>query len=563
MSRVPLRQQRSSVTRSRSGRTSIQGFLRKAQLCILIAGILPLRGPNLPARVNILGRISKVVPFAGVTVGYFSRNRTYRQAETFISDRKQYYDGLRETARGQLVDRHVTSLRGSQVAAYIKLVALIEQQRTAELNVAEARKKAAREQFHARIEESAQYAIMGSRLAQDLIGAMKTGVGSAQQLLERAVNAVVPGGAGALRDLARARQFAQQLSLVGGAVGGETGYKLRQLGDRIAKTIDQSGGEIRPAIEQMRGDLRQLNQGLDALGKVGRAPSAGEVITRVSARVLPGGKAPDSPAIDAALELLSKLEMGNASLKQAGRAARMQGLVARCAALGKAYKDQLQALREAADAGEISPSLLAKCLALQRGQLQQIGRQMIPKPEPDPPAPSKPAALPRVTAEGQFTETVTGSGNDSVAMGTTFQLTADLAAGTISGTLKGSRTTHNNPIQCIEQTNPSLVYDSGTVDYTDSYTASFSGSLEPKSGAFTISIAPKGNTTDRKTKPFTVERCLHYNAAPAPGSNPFTGVGTISGFVRADGSIEFTTRWLAGAVTTSGTWSGTGAVILP
>ncbi len=555
---VKLRMDHSSFWR----RDAIGRFLRKAQLCLLIAAVLPLNGPVVVVRAPIIGRISDVVPFLGIFVGLKHRNQVYRNAEQFISERNQYYDGLRETLRTQLIQRQVHGLRPSQVAAYVKTVALLEQQRAVELKVAEARKRGARAEFLARVEESVTYAILGSRLAQGLIGAMKDGVGSAQQALDRALGSITGGASDVLRDLQRIRNIASQLALVGGAVGGDTGYRLREVSDRIVKTIDQPGKEARSILESVRGELQGLNKDLDALAKVARAPSAGEVAAQVVARLPPGGKAPENVSIETIAGLLSRLEVGNESLKEAARSALKEGFAARCAALAQAYEEQLAALRE----GDTTPppsGLLAKCLALKRGELKQLSQQAIPKPVPEPAAPEKPAALPRITASGQFVETVSGSGNDSVPMATTFELTADWEKETISGSLRGSRTTKDNPIYCSEETNPSLIYDEGRVDYTDTYSASFDGALDLLAGQFTIEIAPKGNTTDIKTRPFTVDHCQRFNAAPAPGSNPFSGAGTISGYVSLTGQIEFTTRWTAGSVVTGGSWSGQGSVQTP
>jgi len=70
------------------------------------------------AQRGLSGRISRVIPFAGVLVGWKHRNRVYRSAEDFIRDRNRYYDALRDTARQQLVQRQQLGLRTSQVAAY-------------------------------------------------------------------------------------------------------------------------------------------------------------------------------------------------------------------------------------------------------------------------------------------------------------------------------------------------------------------------------------------------------------------------------------------------------------
>jgi hypothetical protein len=105
------------------------------------------------------------------------------------------------------------------------------------------------------------------------------------------------------------------------------------------------------------------------------------------------------------------------------------------------------------------------------------------------------------------------------------------------------------------------VYDTAYVDYVDAYTANFGGAIDTESGDFSLTIKANGSTSDRKTQPYTDERCVHLNSELAPGSIGWTGEGTISGYVTRDGSIEFTTRWTSfgGNITVTGTWSGVGA----
>ena len=150
-------------------------------------------------------------------------------------------------------------------------------------------------------------------------------------------------------------------------------------------------------------------------------------------------------------------------------------------------------------------------------------------------------------------------------MGVDFQLQASYVTGKINGTLTGGRTTSGNPVECVSNEDPSIVYDTAFVDYIDSYTASFSGEIDPENGDFNIKIVPKGGTTDRQTTPFTVEGCLHLNSQPAPGSAGWTGDGTISGYVTQDGFIDLNTYWTSfgGQIEVAGNWSGPGTVETP
>jgi hypothetical protein len=173
--------------------------------------------------------------------------------------------------------------------------------------------------------------------------------------------------------------------------------------------------------------------------------------------------------------------------------------------------------------------------------------------------------LPVISASGTFSETLSGAVNTSRPMGVDFQLQANYVTGKINGNLTGGRTTSGNPFECVSNEDPSIVYDTAFVDYTDSYTASFSGTIDPETGDFSIKIIPKGSTTDRITTPFTVEGCLHLNSQPAPGSSGWTGDGTISGYVTKDGFIDLKTYWTSfgGQIEVAGSWSGPGTIETP
>lgn len=173
--------------------------------------------------------------------------------------------------------------------------------------------------------------------------------------------------------------------------------------------------------------------------------------------------------------------------------------------------------------------------------------------------------LPVISANGQFSEILSGAVNTSKPMGVNFQLQANYVTGKIDGNLTGGRTTSGNPVDCVSNEDPSIVYETAFVDYIDSYTASFSGTIDPESGDFNLKIVPKGSTTDRQTTPFTVESCLPLNSQAAPGSGGWTGDGTISGYVTKDGFIDFKTYWTSfgGQIEVAGSWSGVGTVETP
>jgi len=175
---------------------------------------------------------------------------------------------------------------------------------------------------------------------------------------------------------------------------------------------------------------------------------------------------------------------------------------------------------------------------------------------------------PVVTASGTLSEAMSGALNTTHPMGTTFELKADFATGTISGTLKGSRTsTPGGWMNCFDPADPSTEFDRINVNTTESYVASFSGSIDKETGEFSIAITPTGGTSATKVSLFTHERCLDLNSKKYSGEQGWTGKGTISGGVSKDGGINFSTSWtyswFKGEVLVNGQWNGTGIATPP
>jgi hypothetical protein len=516
------------------------------------------------AQRGLSGRISRVLPFAGVLVGWKHRNRVYRSAEDFIRDRNLYYDALRDTARQQLVQRQQLGLRTSQVAAYARVVALIEQQRKTELDVAEARKREARTEFHARVEDAVLYALAGNRVVQQVIDSMRTGVGSAQQALDRVLNKITSGSTGVLGDIQRVRKIAGQLSDVAGMIGGDAGRKLGAISDRIAATIDQSQAAARDLVQQIQGELRSLDDSLRILREVGRTPTAGDVIEHLLAR-LPGNGSSENIPAGAVATILSKLEVGDGSLKDEARKAINAGFVARCNEFSKELKEKLEALKNSgkSDDSDVPPGPV--CRAVQPGDLQQGADQTLAEEPTEEPPTLAPEVLPIVTATGSYSESVSGGAGPSPGMGSSFTLTANFAAGTITFSLSGGRTVSGFREACVDAEDPSIEVDWLVVDYIEAYTAQASGALDPETGEFSVPFTPRGATTDRKTALFTDPGCVHLNSGPAPGSHAYASTeGLISGYVTRDGAIEFSTSWShCGTAHMKGGWSGYGSVSAP
>jgi hypothetical protein len=539
--------------------------LRQAILCMLILALMPLWSAPQPAHARgLFGKLSKVIPFSGVVVGWSHRNRVYRSSERFIRDRNQYYDGLLDMARQQLHKNKITTVGRTRAAAYIKVYAMIEQERAGQLAVAEGRKRQARAQFQDRVKEAVIYAVAGGRIAQEVIGSMLNGVDSMQQMMDRALSKLTTGGSDVLQDLRRIKKIAYTLESVSSIIGGRAGAKLGIVSGKIAHAIEQAELGAAELGSMIKLDLQILHDDLFILKEIGRKPTVGEVINHVEGRFLPEPGQEGSIPLEAIATILSQLEVGDGSLKDEARRALNAGFAARCAEYSQAFAAQLESLKNSGQQESASDPANPLCKAVKTKNLGQqtegdeLLDELLEFTEDE-------EELPRVTASGTLSE---GMSEGSNPMGTTFQLTADFSAGTINGTLKGSRTsTPRGWMNCYNPADPSTELDRIDVNTTDSYEASFSGSIDVETGEFSIAITPTVQTSATKVSLFTHEECLDKNSVKYPGEGGWNGKGTISGGVSKDGGIEFSTSWtyswFYGDVQVNGSWSGNGIVASP
>ena len=318
--------------------------------------------PSLPSRA--LGPqqvgLSNVVPLVGFFVGWSHRNRVYRQAEEFITDRNDYYDHLRDTARQQLVNRDVGGLRSSQVAAYTKLVAMIEDHRQAELAVAEASKNEARQAFNQRVQGILTQRLIGIGMVQRVFGAVTKGVNTSQNLLDNAIQGLSGGAGGVLGDIQRIQGIAHDVERWAAVIGGPTGAGLRAAAGRIAGALGHPQDVIRADLEKVQPDLQNIQDTVDTLARAGRTPSAGAL----ASGLVFGPAASEDPAVQAVTILVSKLSVGDGSLKDQAQAALDAGFVGRCTAIAEAYRAALDRLEAGAGEALSAEQAAAPCQAI-------------------------------------------------------------------------------------------------------------------------------------------------------------------------------------------------------
>ena len=270
--------------------------------------------------------------------------------------------------------------------------------------------------------------------------------------------------------------------------------------------------------------------------------------------------------MEAIATIISQMKVGDGSLKDEARRSLNAGFAARCAMYSKTFQTQLESLKNIDQQESTNDPSAPTCKALDTKKQDQKTEgdttldEFLEYSEDE-----EEEKLPKVTASGTLSESMSeGSGS----MGTTFQLSADFSAGTINGTLKGSRaSTPRGWMNCYDPGDSSTELDRIDVNTTDSYQASFSGTIDKETGEFSITITPTGQTSATKVSLFTHEECLDKNSVKYPGAHGWNGKGTISGGVSKDGGIEFSTSWTYSwyyaEIQVTGRWSGNGIVSTP
>jgi hypothetical protein len=127
------------------------------------------------------------------------------------------------------------------------------------------------------------------------------------------------------------------------------------------------------------------------------------------------------------------------------------------------------------------------------------------------------------------------------AFASTLTLKFDFAAGTVTGTLSGTR------IGVVTNTcySGSQVLETAEATATSTFSSVLSATIAPTGGPFSSPADIKGTTTYAITKPFTHPSCLAENQVPPP--EPFGGFGSVSGHVPADGPVSFSVKTTVGS----------------
>ncbi|TFH32465.1 MAG: hypothetical protein E4G99_12700, partial [Anaerolineales bacterium] len=279
-----------------------RGRLWRLLLALLIA--IPAALLPAPARFETAGGglVSDVVPFLGIISGLRARNRIYRTANAYINEKRDYYDRLRAKALEQLQSKQVGGLRRSQVAAFVKVTALIEGERQQMIDFAESEKRGARREFIDRVEQTIINRVLATNAVTRVLGALGGGVRSSKGLIDRALDELSGGGSGALADVQRIRSIATRVSTAGSLIGGSAGKTIRSIGSRIVETLDRPTQQIEAGLGQVRSDLDELGAAVSELQGRAVQPTASQVMQEAAITVVTGDEA--DPAVEAIVNLL-------------------------------------------------------------------------------------------------------------------------------------------------------------------------------------------------------------------------------------------------------------------
>jgi len=319
-------------------------------LCVLLSAPLspayarPFATPS--QDINISG----VVPGARLLVGWLGRNRTYKSAEEFIQERTEYYDALRATLRKQLLERDISKLRSSQLAAYIKEVNLIEGERASALAFAESIKKGARRDFNEAVKQELLNRIMATGMMTKVFTAINTGLGQAQSFVDGIIQELQTGRS--IGDsITKLSCLTNQLTVATSLFGGSYSAGIRSNLENITGRLKEQANLTQQGLEEMRSDLSSFQQKVSALQQQGRLPASSQVGTDLALQLV--GLGEGTPETEAILGLLGRRSgLSVEQVRERGTAMLQAGYVARCRVKAARISEEIKRLQNQDLGGE-------------------------------------------------------------------------------------------------------------------------------------------------------------------------------------------------------------------
>ncbi len=309
-------------------------------LVTLVAQLMPAGNPGPAEAYDFVDAMSNVIPFAGFFNAFRGRNRVYREANTFIDERKDYYDRLQNKARELYVERDLAPKNRSQTGAYTKVTVLIAKERKATLDFAESKKKAAREEFLDKFEKAILARVLNSGAAQRLIKAISSGIRAAQGKLDEAIGQLTGESGGFLGELAKIRRQANRMHVLAGAIGGRGGSQIARTMSGLVRTIDNTTGTFTEPLMDVNADLGNMADMMESLESKNLVAMGAETPNDFVIRLIDADA--DDPVLDAILGVLDqKSGKGDGSIREQARQKILAGFIIRCAQMGSQYQNLL------------------------------------------------------------------------------------------------------------------------------------------------------------------------------------------------------------------------------
>jgi hypothetical protein len=323
-------------------------------IIVLMAGLLPAQY-NASAAPTAAGVLSLSIPGLDFLGAWIGRDMTYNSAEEYITERNKYYNNLRDTLRvkfkeyvkgltsGSSDTPKINPMRDSQVAAHVVQVALIEQQRKSAMAFAEAVKKGAKRNFDQALKREIQDRVMATGMMQRVFGAIISGLGMAQTMVNAVNNKLdqIPGIDLKLRQL---RTLSDQLRDAMGVFNGPSidglEKKLRDLSSKLRSKTGISRDELNEVSQQI-GAFKSRLEGLSAPDQLQIAGN--EIFGDLGMQLV--GFSQGTAATQAILNLLSRRHgVSYEQIRAQGLALLAAGDKARCRAKAEAIQQALQQL---------------------------------------------------------------------------------------------------------------------------------------------------------------------------------------------------------------------------
>ena len=310
----------------------IKSTLKKKIWRLLLALVVTLPAVLAAGATDVHAGGPGPIPIIGIFAAARNSNRVYRTAEGFIQDKNQYYDTLRETARGQLLERdfYTIELRENQVAAYTKMVALIEKERESMLAFAESEKKAARDEFIDVIQDEITNRLLASAPATQLLGVMGKSINSSQDFLNTALDQLAGGSGGTLEEIQKVKKIAERMTIAGQLIGGSFGQTIRSAGGKVVEIINKPTEDIQAGLIQVQGELGELGSLVSEAQQKGYTPTASQTTREVVISLVTGEDT--NPAIAAIADMLAAKHGGGGNFRARAKAILQGNISARCAA---------------------------------------------------------------------------------------------------------------------------------------------------------------------------------------------------------------------------------------